>query len=154
MFSAQHAFFAHAASRSHTGACNDQGEGCNGARLPLVLRGVFPLRADASAYADADAFPKLYAYAVGHRLLTHAPCPVPLLSRVEPSMPAPRRIRVAALVLAAAVLAGTAAAAARPPLPNRDYFAYAPLDSEDSGDEIVQANMCEQGYKVAGIVFG
>ena len=70
--------------------------------------------------------------------------------------PSSRCTRAAALVLVAAVLAGAGRvlAQARPPLPDPDLFAYRPLDTEDSGFRIMQANMCNEGYTVAGIAFG
>ena len=64
--------------------------------------------------------------------------------------------RLVALLLAGAVLAGAGGVLAqmRPPLPNPEFFAFRPLDTENSGADIIQANMCEEGHTVAGIAFG
>ena len=89
-----------------------------------------------------------------------SPCPhLPCLCRVVWFLDMPPTMcctRLAALVLLAAVLAaaGGAAAVARPPLPNQDLFVSRQLDSENSGGKIVQANMCEEGHTVTGIIFG
>lgn len=75
-------------------------------------------------------------------------------------MPSPCCMHPALALLAAALLAGAAGqvaarpAGTRPPQPNPDFFAMHPLASESRvGVRVDQANMCEQGYTVAGIAF-